>query len=82
MKQPDVCERWLDVVNFAADMGEKPFLTRIEKINPLGTFEPGNCQWVKHREEGHGFRGTVEYAAWSAMWTGYVIVNVIAPIGM
>ncbi len=41
-----VCERWHDFLNFFADMGKKPFHKAIiERINPLGNFEPSNCRW-------------------------------------
>ncbi len=65
----DLCERWRDAQAFADDMGAKPKETRIEKIDPLKSLEPGNCRWVKFRESGHDGRGSGEYASWSMMWT-------------
>lgn len=41
-----VCERWHDVVNFVADMGERVIGLSIERINTNGNYEPANCCWL------------------------------------
>ena len=41
-----VCERWHDVANFAADMGEREVGLSIERINVNGDYEPRNCCWL------------------------------------
>lgn len=41
-----VCERWMDYRNFLADMGEVPEGLSIDRINPDGNYEPGNCRWA------------------------------------
>lgn len=41
-----VCDRWLSVENFVADMesGYSPEL-ELDRINNDGNYEPGNCKW-------------------------------------
>lgn len=40
-----VCARWHDFRNFLADMGERPSGKTLDRENPFGDYEPGNCQW-------------------------------------
>ena len=41
-----ICDRWRDYRNFLADMGERPDGTSLDRINPFGNYEPGNCRWA------------------------------------
>lgn len=47
-----ICARWLDFVNFLADMGKRPRKTTLDRINSNGNYEPGNCRWATPLQQG------------------------------
>lgn len=41
-----VCQRWDDFALFYDDMGNRPIGFTLDRINPLGNYEPTNCRWA------------------------------------
>jgi hypothetical protein len=41
-----VCDRWLEYINFVADMGEPIGDETLDRINVYGNYEPSNCRWA------------------------------------
>lgn len=47
-----VCKEWQSSFeNFYRDMGERPAGHTIDRINPDGEYEPGNCRWASDKEQ-------------------------------
>ena len=48
-----VCQRWREseprgqgFLNFLRDMGPRPLGKTLDRVNPRGHYEPGNCRWA------------------------------------
>lgn len=58
-----ICARWMldeprdqGFFNFLEDMGERPAGRTIDRINPNGNYEPGNCRWATASQQARNLR--------------------------
>jgi hypothetical protein len=67
-----VCHRWLTFENFLADMGERPSSSHsIDRIDPDGNYELGNCRWATRSEQQRNRRDSVKLTALGRTMTLY-----------
>jgi hypothetical protein len=56
-----ICERWLlpkcaGFKNFIDDLGPRPSGKTLDRIDPQGHYEPGNCRWADGETQGRNQR--------------------------
>lgn len=57
-----VCDRWQKFENFLADMGEPAPHLSLDRINPAGNYEPGNCRWADSKTQSSNRRTSRQLA--------------------
>lgn len=70
-----VCERWLKLENFVADMSPRPPGLTLERIDNDGDYAPGNCRWATYKEQGQNRRTNVKATVWGETLTAAVIAE-------
>ena len=59
-----ICPQWQGpdgLRQFIADVGLRPRGKSLDRKNPFGNYEPGNCRWATPKEQGNNHR--LQYAA-------------------
>lgn len=53
--------KWLKFENFFSDMGLRPDGTTLDRIDPFGNYEVGNCRWATPQEQTSNRRNTKRF---------------------
>jgi hypothetical protein len=57
----EVCARWRNGVEaFITDMGMPADGLTLDRIDVNGSYEPGNCRWVSHKEQTRNARSNIQ----------------------
>lgn len=49
-------KEWKSFEQFLNDMGQRPLGTSLDRINPFGNYEPGNCRWANKQVQSQNQR--------------------------
>ena len=60
-----VCQRWDKFQSFLDDMGTRPPGSTLDRIDPNGNYEPGNCRWATPEEQMKNQRPRKRIDEWS-----------------
>lgn len=54
-----ICDAWDSFENFLADMGDRPPKMTLDRVDPNGNYEPGNCRWATRKMQSQNQRPRV-----------------------
>ena len=54
-----VCDQWLDLRQFVADMGDPPVGMTLDRRNTNGNYEADNCRWATPKQQARNTRTNV-----------------------